>query len=88
MVCRGTACRAPTWDDIFIHGGGTCAMRIYWRNSMPTDFRDAAERHFEDAGYLEAGNRPANADHLFGLSAECALKAVMQGLAQLQRFSP
>lgn len=47
---------------------------------MPTDFRDAAERHFEDAGYLEAGNRPANADHLFGLSAECALKAVMQGL--------
>lgn len=47
---------------------------------MPTDFRDAADRHFEDAGYVEGDNRSANADHLFGLSAECSLKAVMQGL--------
>lgn len=52
---------------------------------MAIDFRDAAERHFEDAGYLEAGNRPANADHLFGLSAECALKTVMQGLGMALR---
>ena len=47
---------------------------------MPVDFRDATERHWEDAGYLFADTRLANADHLFGLSAECALKAVMQGL--------
>ena len=47
---------------------------------MPVDFRDAADRHWEDAGYLFADKRLANADHLFGLSAECALKSVMQGL--------
>lgn len=47
---------------------------------MPTDYRDAAERHWEDAGCLLADNRAANADHLFGLSAECALKAMMMGL--------
>lgn len=44
---------------------------------MPNDFRDAAERHWEDAGYLLTDSRIANADHLFGLSAECALKAIM-----------
>ena len=47
---------------------------------MPVDFRDAAKRHWEDSGYLFADTRLANADHLFGLSAECALKSVMQGL--------
>ena len=47
---------------------------------MPTDFRDAAERHWQDACHLHASSRIANADHLYGLSAECALKAVMQGL--------
>uniref|UniRef100_A0A7C4RRM4 SAM-dependent methyltransferase n=1 Tax=Desulfatirhabdium butyrativorans TaxID=340467 RepID=A0A7C4RRM4_9BACT len=52
---------------------------------MPTDFRDAAVRHFEDAEYLDVGDRMANADHLFGLSAECALKAVMQGLGMVLR---
>lgn len=53
---------------------------------MPTDYRDAAERHWEDADYLSAGNRHANADHLFGFSAECALKAVMQGLGMSLRL--
>jgi hypothetical protein len=52
---------------------------------MPTDYRDSAERHWEDADYLSADNRLANADHLFGLSAECALKAVMQGLGMSLR---
>jgi hypothetical protein len=47
---------------------------------MQTDFNDAAHRHFEDAHLLERYAKIANADHLFGLSAECALKAVMQGL--------
>jgi len=47
---------------------------------MATDFRDAAERHWEDAGYLWADARLANADQLYGLAAECALKAVMLGL--------
>lgn len=52
---------------------------------MSTDFRDAAERHWDDAGCLFNDNRPANADHLFGLSAECALKAVMAGLGMALR---
>ena len=52
---------------------------------MPSDFIDAADRHFEDADFLESNGRVANADHLFGLSAECALKAVMQGLGMALR---
>lgn len=47
---------------------------------MSTDFRDASARHFEDAEILLAQTREANADHLFGLSAECSLKAVMLAL--------
>lgn len=49
---------------------------------MSTNFRDASVRHFEDAEILLNHPKPreANADHLFGLSAECALKAVMVGL--------
>ncbi len=52
---------------------------------MPNDFRDAAERHWEDAGYLLRDSRIANADHLFGLSAECALKAIMAALGMTLR---
>ena len=44
---------------------------------MSTDFLDASERHFADAELLESQGRPHNADHLFGFSAECSLKAVM-----------
>ena len=50
---------------------------------MSTDFRDAAERHFEDAEFLKSDsdlNRAPNADHLYGFSAECSLKAVMAAL--------
>jgi hypothetical protein len=50
---------------------------------MSTDYRDAAERHFEDAEFLRsdsASNRDPNADHLYGFSAECSLKAVMTAL--------
>jgi hypothetical protein len=52
---------------------------------MPPDFRDAAERHWEDANCLLADKRLANTDHLLGLSAECALKAVMFGLGMVLR---
>jgi hypothetical protein len=47
---------------------------------MSTDFRDASERHFQDAEHLESDSRLANADHLYGFSAECSLKAVMTAL--------
>ena len=47
---------------------------------MSTSFLDASDRHFHDAELLLAQARGANADHLFGLSAECSLKAVMLAL--------
>ena len=47
---------------------------------MPLDYRDAADRHFHDAELLYSQGRLANADHLYGLAAECSLKTVMIGL--------
>lgn len=44
---------------------------------MQTDFRDAHERHWEDAELLFEQSRWANADHLYGLAAECGLKRLM-----------
>lgn len=44
---------------------------------MNTDFHDAHERHWEDAETLVSVGRFANADHLFGVSAECGLKRLM-----------
>ena len=44
------------------------------------DFTDAHRRHWADAELLFEHDRWANADHLYGLSAECGLKAVMVGL--------
>lgn len=42
------------------------------------DFQDAAKRHLQDAELLFTQNpqRLANASHLFGVSTECALKAI------------
>ena len=44
------------------------------------DFADAHRRYLEDAELLFENARWATADHLYGLSAECGLKAVMQAL--------
>ena len=52
---------------------------------MTVDFCDAAQRYWEDAAHLLADRRLANADHLFGVSAECALKAIMMGLGMTLR---
>jgi hypothetical protein len=48
-------------------------------SNIPTNFLDAMERHFQDAEYLwrRRPKRLANADHLYGLAAECGLKALM-----------
>ena len=48
--------------------------------TKPSDFADAHTRHWQDAELLFAHDRWANADQLYGLSAECGLKAVMQVL--------
>ncbi len=44
---------------------------------MQTDFTDAQDRHWVDAQTLYAAQRWANADHLYGVAAECALKSLM-----------
>ncbi|WP_124950468.1 SAM-dependent methyltransferase [Sulfuriferula thiophila] len=49
---------------------------------MP-DYYDAAQRHWDDANQLFSQDRLPNADQLFGLSAECALKAIMLPLGML-----
>ncbi len=42
------------------------------------DYADAHDRHWKDAERLFGCAAWANADHLYGLSAECGLKAVFQ----------
>ena len=44
------------------------------------DYADAHRRHWEDAELLYGEKRWPNADQLYGLSAECGLKAVMRRL--------
>ncbi|MCI4237224.1 SAM-dependent methyltransferase [Dickeya dianthicola] len=44
---------------------------------MTTDFEDACERHWRDAETLFNLGRWANADHLYGFSAESGLKKLM-----------
>lgn len=44
---------------------------------MNTDFFDAHQRHWDDAERLFTSLRWANADHLYGMAAECGLKRLM-----------
>ncbi len=44
---------------------------------MNSDFLDAHQRHWQDAERLFLAQRWANADHLYGLAAECGLKRLM-----------
>lgn len=45
---------------------------------MQADFLDAHERHWADAERLFQAQRWANADHLYGIAAECGLKQLMR----------
>lgn len=47
---------------------------------MKEDFLDAHRRHLSDADYLFLDERWANADHLYGVAAECGLKALIEKL--------
>ena len=44
---------------------------------LPDDFIDAHRRHWEDAELLFDSGRWPNADQLYGISAECGLKALV-----------
>jgi len=47
---------------------------------MHVDYLDSAKRHQQDADLLCQSERWPNADQLYGLAAECALKAIMRAL--------
>ncbi|MEX8506166.1 hypothetical protein [Leptothrix ochracea] len=53
---------------------------------MQADFLDAHQRHWQDAELLFGLQRLANADHLYGMAAECGLKRLM--LAFGMPFNP
>ena len=46
--------------------------------TYPADFTGAHRRHWQDAELLFAKRRWANADQLYGFSAECGLKAILE----------
>jgi hypothetical protein len=56
--------------------------------TMPADFHDAHHRHWDDAERLFVAGRWANADHLYGLAAECGLKALMEKLSGQGALDP
>ncbi len=41
------------------------------------NYLESARRHFQDAGTLLGGSRQANAGQLFGIAAECGIKAIL-----------
>lgn len=45
---------------------------------MQADYLDAHERHWNDAESLFQAQRWANADHLYGMAAECGIKQLMR----------
>ena len=51
--------------------------------AMNADFFDAHDRHWQDAETLFVDSRLANADHLYGLSAECGLKRLMMAFGMV-----
>lgn len=50
---------------------------------MAVNYSQAARRHFDDCTTLVGGQRAGNASHLAGMAAECALKAILQGVGAL-----
>lgn len=57
---------------------------------MAEDFLDAHHRHWIDAESLFGASRWANSDHLYGISAECGLKALSEsfkgsGLSRVEK---
>lgn len=51
---------------------------------VATYFFQAARRNQHDAALLHGAGRLGGADHLYGLAAECALKAILVGLGQVK----
>ena len=54
-------------------------------DTMTDDYKAAAIRHYRDAELLEDHKRVENADHHFGLAAECGLKEALTQMGGLRR---
>jgi len=50
---------------------------------MAENFKEAARRMFQDAETLKGSGRLGTPDHLYGLAAECALKAILAGMNEI-----
>ena len=55
---------------------------------MGTRFAEPARRTFQDAQTLWFAGRLGTSDHLFGLAAECALKAILCGRGVISQDPP
>jgi hypothetical protein len=55
---------------------------------MQEDFVNAHGRHMDDAERLFQVGRLANADHLYGMAAECGLKALIEKLSHSGKLDP
>lgn len=64
-------------DDKRIAKGVQRQITAAGKSNMKADFLDAHLRHWDDAELLYNATRWANADHLYGLAAECGLKRLM-----------
>ena len=51
---------------------------------MTDDYRAAAVRHYRDAKLLDNHDRVENADHHYGLAAECGLKEALKQMGRLR----
>lgn len=75
MLQNATA--RPTASSPAVKGAGRYSGAV--STTLRTDFDCSAKRHVADAELLHSHSRPANADHLAGLAAECALKGLIAG---------
>lgn len=48
-----------------------------WSDENVTDFSGAATRHWNDAEHLRSSTKNDNADQLYGVAAECAIKSAI-----------
>lgn len=83
---RGEECAAPLPCGFLRFLTGWTSLNHSFGSGngrMKTDFHNAFSRHATDADLLLNKERWANADHHYGLAAECALKALLlqQGIS-------
>jgi hypothetical protein len=80
-------------DHIRTHSGDVGIIGSLWyRRSvtkrLPARYAQPARRAFRDAVSLHSDARFGTPDHLYGIAAECALKAILVGLGVITKDPP